>query len=93
MAMLALFEVDQMAKVQFSIDPVLFARGVEGVVGRRTVPLRRRSGRVLIENTPYGMVIMYYDVYKAGFAYYSNQNGILRYTCSVVMKCAVARKT
>jgi hypothetical protein len=31
------------------------------------------------------MVIMYYDVYKAGFAYYSNKNGILRYN-SVVMK-------
>jgi hypothetical protein len=27
---------------------------------------RRRRTRVLIENTPYGMVIMYYDVYKAG---------------------------
>jgi hypothetical protein len=45
-------------------------------LAERTVPLRGVADEVLIENTPYGMVIMYYDVYKAGFAYYSNKNGI-----------------
>lgn len=30
--------------------------------------------RVLIENTPRGNVIMYYDVYKQGFAYYCDQS-------------------
>jgi hypothetical protein len=34
------------------------------------------------------MVIMYYDVYKAGFAYYSNQNGIPAIFNLVVMKYA-----
>ena len=28
--------------------------------------------RILYENTPYGYVIMYYDAYKQGFAYYAN---------------------
>lgn len=34
------------------------------------------KSRVLIETTPYGLIIMYYDAYKEGFAYYSNQTGI-----------------
>jgi hypothetical protein len=32
--------------------------------------------RILFENTPYGNIIMYYDTYKQGFAYYSDINGI-----------------
>lgn len=32
--------------------------------------------RILIENTPKGNIIMYYDAYKLGFAYYSDVNGI-----------------
>ena len=28
--------------------------------------------RILYENTPYGHIIMYYDAYKQGFAYYAN---------------------
>lgn len=32
--------------------------------------------RILHESTPRGPVIMYYDIYKQGFAYYSDQNGI-----------------
>jgi len=34
------------------------------------------KSRILIENTPRGNIIMYYDVYKNGFAYYSDTNGI-----------------
>lgn len=34
------------------------------------------KSRILIENSPYGLIIMYYDAYKEGFAYYSNQTGI-----------------
>lgn len=29
--------------------------------------------RILMENTPKGNVVMYYDAYKEGFAYYSNE--------------------
>jgi hypothetical protein len=32
--------------------------------------------RILFENTPRGNIIMYYDVYKHGFAYYCDTNGI-----------------
>jgi hypothetical protein len=32
--------------------------------------------RILFENTPRGNIIMHYDVYKQGFAYYSDMNGI-----------------
>lgn len=32
--------------------------------------------RLIRELTPFGEVIMYYDIYKQGFAYYSEQNGI-----------------
>jgi len=32
--------------------------------------------RILFENTPRGNIIMYYDAYKQGFAYYSDTNGI-----------------
>ena len=32
--------------------------------------------RLLYESTPRGPVIMYYDIFKQGFAYYSDQSGI-----------------
>lgn len=34
------------------------------------------KSRILYETTPQGNVIMYYDVYKEGFVYYSDQTGI-----------------
>jgi hypothetical protein len=34
------------------------------------------KSRILYENTPQGNIIMYYDVYKEGFVYYSDQTGI-----------------
>jgi hypothetical protein len=32
--------------------------------------------RILFENTPRGNIIMYYDAYKLGFAYYSDTSGL-----------------
>jgi len=32
--------------------------------------------RVIFENTPRGNIIMHYDIYKSGFAYYSDTQGI-----------------
>lgn len=40
--------------------------------------------RILIENTPRGNIIMHYDVYKNGFAYYSDMTGIPYYILNVV---------
>jgi hypothetical protein len=34
------------------------------------------KARILFENSPRGNIIMFYDVYKQGFAYYSDANGI-----------------
>jgi hypothetical protein len=34
------------------------------------------QSRILFENTPRGNVIMYYDAYKSGFAYYSDASGL-----------------
>lgn len=34
------------------------------------------KSNILIENTPRGNIIMYYDAYKEAFAYYSDQTGI-----------------
>jgi DNA polymerase III alpha subunit len=37
---------------------------------------QRWKTRILYESTPRGNIAMYYDVYKQGFSYYSDQNGI-----------------
>ena len=37
---------------------------------------KKWRARVLYENTPRGNIIMYYDAYKKGFAYYSDTKGI-----------------
>ena len=37
-------------------------------------PIEKKwKSRILLENTPKGNIIMYYDAYKEGFAYYSNE--------------------
>jgi hypothetical protein len=46
--------------------------------------------RILIENTPRGNIYMYYDIFKQGFAYYSDQTGIpYRILNAVAMKYVV----
>ena len=37
---------------------------------------REWKTRVIFENTPRGNIIMHYDIYKGGFAYYSDMQGI-----------------
>jgi len=44
------------------------------------------KSRILFENTPQGLVIMLYDAYKQGFAYYSNNNITYPYLNAVAMK-------
>ena len=46
--------------------------------------------RILIENTPRGNIFMYYDIFKQGFAYYSDQTGVpYRILNAVAMKYVV----
>lgn len=46
------------------------------------------KSRILFENTPQGMVIMFYNAYKYGFSYYSDNNISYIYLNSVAMKYA-----
>jgi hypothetical protein len=41
---------------------------------------------ILIDRTPYGNVIMHYDVFKNGFAYYSDINLSYKIINAVAMK-------
>jgi len=46
--------------------------------------------RILIENTPRGNIYMYYDIFKQGFVYYSDQTGVpYRILNAVAMKYVV----
>lgn len=43
--------------------------------------------RVLFESSPRGNIVMYYDAYKHGFAYYSDTHGLpYKVLCAVAMK-------
>lgn len=44
------------------------------------------KSRILFENTPQGLVIMFYNAYKQGFSYYSDNNISYPYLNAVVMK-------
>jgi len=44
------------------------------------------KARILFENTPQGLVIMFYNAYKQGFAYYSDTNISYPYLNAVAMK-------
>lgn len=44
------------------------------------------KARILFENTPQGLVIMFYHAYKQGFAYYSDTNISYPYLNAVAMK-------
>jgi len=37
---------------------------------------KKWKSKLMLENTPRGNILMYYDAYKMGFAYVSDQNGI-----------------
>jgi hypothetical protein len=58
---------------------------------RETIEKKWKS-RILFENTPQGSVIMYYDVYKNGFAYYSNNILMDYFLNAIAMKYVVIFK-
>lgn len=47
--------------------------------------------RVVLENTPYGMVAMYYDAYKLGFSYFCDQRSVSYNVLNVVAMKYVRR--
>lgn len=61
------------------------------ILSRKTIEKKWKS-RILFENTPQGSVIMYYDVYKNGFAYYSNNILMDYFLNAIAMKYVVLFK-
>jgi hypothetical protein len=61
-----------------SIDPIFYDRpSYKKLMEEPNNHLEKEwKTRILYENTPRGNIIMYYDVYKEGFAYYCDQTGI-----------------
>jgi hypothetical protein len=61
-----------------SIDPICYDRPLyKKLMEEPNNYLEKQwKTRILYENTPRGNIIMYYDVYKEGFAYYCDQTGI-----------------
>jgi hypothetical protein len=61
-----------------SIDPIFYDRpSYKKLMEEPNNYLEKEwKTRILYENTPRGNIIMYYDVYKEGFAYYCDQTGI-----------------
>lgn len=61
-----------------SIDPVLYNEEEykKLVVSEDNNLETYWQSRILFENTPRGNIIMYYDAYKLGFAYYSDISGL-----------------
>lgn len=61
-----------------NIDPVFYDRKELSKVleSNNNVLENIWKARILYESTPRGNIVMFYDVYKDGFAYYSDQTGI-----------------
>ena len=61
-----------------SIDPIFYDRPLYKKLMEESNNYLEKEwkSRIIYENTPRGNIIMYYDVYKEGFAYYCDQTGI-----------------
>jgi hypothetical protein len=61
-----------------NIDPVIYQKSAFlGILADPDNDLEKVwKKRILIENTPRGNIYMYYDIFKQGFAYYSDTAGI-----------------
>jgi hypothetical protein len=61
-----------------SIDSVFYSKTeFQGTIAAAENRLEKSwKSRILFENTPRGNIVMYYDPFKFGFAYYSDSNGI-----------------
>ena len=61
-----------------NIDPIFYNRKELSKVleTKNNVLEKVWNARILYESTPRGNIVMFYDVYKDGFSYYSDQTGI-----------------
>lgn len=67
---------DNKIEMSANIDPVFYdkAKFAEVMRTEHNYLEKKWKKSILQESTPRGNIFMYYDVYKSGFAYYSDQN-------------------
>lgn len=72
--MLKTYELDLNA----NIDPVIYNKKqfAETMKDTKNELERIWKSRILYDSTPRGTIMMYYDIYKQGFAYYADQNNV-----------------
>lgn len=81
--------VDNYREKNQNIDPIFYYRkGLVEVMKNENNNIEKQwNARVLIQYTPRGNIIMFYDAYKGGFAYYSDHTAIpIRILNAVAMK-------
>jgi len=69
---------DELRNYSSNIDPAFYSKKeLQEIMNNEHNYLENQwKTRILIDSTPRGNIIMFYDVYKQGFAYYSDQNSI-----------------
>ena len=74
--LLKTYETDRDLSV--NIDKVIYdKKGLAESMKNVANPLERIwKSRILYDSTPRGTIMMYYDIYKQGFAYYADQNNV-----------------
>ena len=75
---LATYSTTETTDINSSIQPVFYDtdsyKNIMAVANNELENYWKR--RILFENTPRGNIIMHYDAYKLGFAYYSDTSGL-----------------
>ena len=56
-----------------NIDKIMYSKDFTDVLNKENIYEDKWKKQILYESTPRGNVIMFYNVYKQGFAYYSDQ--------------------
>ena len=72
------FQTDNYTNFSSNIDPIFYRRKelYQIMLVENNHLEKEWKSRIMIDSTPRGNIIMFYDVYKQGFAYYSDQNSL-----------------
>ena len=70
------FEQPEQTVYNSNIDPILYTRKelLEQLKDSENIYEKTWRNNILYESSPRGNIVMYYDVFKQGFAYYSDQS-------------------
>lgn len=81
-------DVSSIETMNANIEPIFYSRKEfkELLKDESNFLEKQWKSRILFENTPRGNIIMYYDTFKEGFAYYSDQNMTYNILNAVAMK-------